>query len=292
MFRRSQRRIVIPFLLPALILTGLFFLYPLVRAGIISFEHFSRTGRTSFTGGEQYRKLVDDPSYTRALKNTFLLTFIGACMLFPPAVAVAWALHQKLYGESFFRFVVFAPAVLSTAVVALMWKFIYHPTIGLIDPALRSAGLGALARTWLGDPTTALPAIAFTVVWQGIGIWVVLLSAGFERLPVEVLEAGRVDGAGEWALFRRIMLPMLRDLMRILLVLWVVQSMQSFAFVQIMTRGGPFGSTDVVSTLMYRTAFDQADFGYAAAMGVTLLFVMLALTVIVNKVLKRDVIQY
>lgn len=292
MFRKAQRRIVIPFLLPALILTGLFFLYPLVRAGIISFEHFSRTGRTSFTGGEQYSKLVNDPSYLRALKNTFLLTFIGACMLFPPAVAVAWALHQKLYGESFFRFVVFAPAVLSTAVVALMWKFIYHPTIGLIDPAMRSAGLGALARTWLGDPSTALPAITFTVIWQGIGIWVVLLSAGFERLPIEVLEAGRVDGAGEWALFRRIMMPMLRDLMRILLVLWVVQSMQSFAFVQIMTRGGPFGSTDVVSTLMYRTAFDQADFGYAAAMGVTLLFVMLALTVIVNKVLKRDVIQY
>lgn len=292
MHRRLQRRIVVPFLLPALALLGVFFVYPLVRTIVISLSEYSRTGLAVFVGGDNYAELFGDPDYFNALKNTFLLAFIGGCMLFPPAVAIAWALSQRLHGERFFRFVVFAPVVLSVAIVSLMWKFLYHPTLGLIDPALKSVGLGALARTWLGDPATALPAVAFTSVWHGIGIWVVLLCAGFERLPKDVLEAGRIDGAGEWRLFWTVMLPMLRDLFRVLIVLWVVQSLQAFAFVFIMTGGGPFGSTDIVGTVMYRAAFDRADFGYAAAMGVVLVVIMLVVAQVLNRVLRRDDLQY
>jgi len=274
--RIAQRRIVLPFLLPALVLLGVFFLYPLGRTVAISLNHYSRTGRATFAGLEQYLRLVDDPAYGNALVNSFKIAFVGGCMLFPPAVAIAWALHQRIRGEKFFRFMVFAPVVLSVAVVSLMWKFLLHPTLGLIDPALRAVNLDVLAKTWLGDPATALPAIAFVTVWQGIGIWVVLLSAGFERLPVEVLDAARIDGAGEWRVFRSVMLPMLADLFRVLVVLWFVQSMQAFAFVWIMTRGGPFGSTDLVGTLAYRTAFEFGDYGYAAAMG-WILFVIVAI---------------
>ncbi|GAA1707154.1 sugar ABC transporter permease [Kribbella yunnanensis] len=292
MLRNAQRRIVIPFLLPAVVLLALFFLYPLVRTFGISLSDWTRTGASRYVGGANYTALLSDPEYRTALKNTFAFTFIGGCMLFPPAVAIAWALNQPIRGERFFRLVVFAPVVLSAAVVALMWKFIYHPTLGLISPAMAELGLGGLAREWLGDPLTALPAVAFTTVWQGIGIWVVLLSAGFERLPRDVLEAGRVDGASEWRLFWSVMMPMLHDLLRILLVLWIVQSMQAFAFVYIMTGGGPFGSTEVVGTLMYRIAIDQTEFGYAAAMGVVLVAVLLIVTTILNKVLKRDDLEY
>lgn len=221
-----------------------------------------------------------------------MMTFVGGCMLFPPAVAIAWALNQRLRGERFYRFVVFAPVVLSVAVVSLMWKFLLHPTLGLINPALESLSLGGLARTWLGDPATALPSVAFVSVWHGIGIWVVLLSAGFARLPAEVLEAGRIDGAGEWRLFRSAMLPMMRDLFRILVVLWFVQSMQAFAFVYIMTRGGPFGSTALAGTLAYSVAFDQGDLGYAAAMGVALVVIILVGTLVLNRVMRRDALEY
>lgn len=292
MLRSAQRRIIIPFLLPALVLLAVFFLYPLIRTVEISMSEFSRTGLSTFAGLDQYRELLEDPDYGNALVNTFMITFVGGCMLFPPAVAIAWALNQRIHGERFFRFVVFAPVVLSVAIVSLMWKFLLHPTLGLINPTLHNIGLGALAKTWLGDPATALPAVAFVSVWHGIGVWVVLLSAGFERLPKEVLEAGRIDGAGEWRLFRSVMLPMLRDLFRILIVLWFVQSMQAFAFVYIMTRGGPFGSTEVVGTLAYRIAFERPDLGYAAAMGVSLVAVILVVAVVLNKVLKRDALEY
>ncbi|KAB8194190.1 ABC transporter permease subunit [Nonomuraea phyllanthi] len=292
MHKAAQRRIIIPFLMPALALLGIFFIYPLVKTVDLSLNEFSRTGMMRFVGIEQYRLLAGDPAFFNSLKNTFLMTLIGSCMLFPPAMAIAWALSQRIHGERFFRFVVFAPVVLSVAVVSLMWKFLYHPTLGLINPALKSMGLGALAKTWLGDPATALAAVTFVSVWHGIGIWIVLLCAGFERLPADVLQAARIDGAGEWRVFRSIMLPMMRDLLRMLAILWVVQSLQTFAFVYIMTAGGPFGSTDTVGTLMYRVAFDRADFGYAAAIGVVLVLVMLTVAKLLNKVMKRDDLQY
>ncbi|ONI81588.1 hypothetical protein ALI144C_20010 [Actinosynnema sp. ALI-1.44] len=292
MYRVAQRRIVIPFLLPAVALLGVFFLYPLGSTVVLSFNEFSRTGMSRFVGLEQYQRLFGDPDYGGALANTFLITLIGGCMLFPPAVAIAWALNQRLRGERFFRFVVFAPVVLSVAIVSLLWKFLLHPTLGLINPALANVGLGALAKTWLGDPATALASVAFVTVWHGIGIWVVLLSAGFERLPKEVLEAARIDGAGEWRVFRSVMLPMMRDLFRVLIVLWFVQSMQAFAYVYIMTRGGPFMSTELVGTLSYRIAFEFGQFGYAATMGVVLVVIILVVAVILNKVLKRDPLEY
>ncbi len=292
MYRIAQRRIVIPFILPALVLLGVFFLYPLVRTIGISLTEWDRTGSQGYTGAANYTYLFGDPEYRNALKNTFLFTFVGGCMLFPPAVAIAWSLSQRIRGERFFRFVTFAPVVLSTAVVALMWKFLYHPTLGLISPPLREIGLGALAKEWLGDPRTALPAVAFTTVWHGLGIWVVLLCAGFERLPSSVLEAARVDGASEWRVFYSVMLPLMRDLFRVLVVLWVVQSMQAFVFIFIMTAGGPFGSSEVVGTLMYRVAFELSDFGYAAAMGVVLVVTTLVLALVLNKVLKRDELEY
>ncbi|MGH1564698.1 carbohydrate ABC transporter permease [Mumia sp. DW29H23] len=292
MYRSAQRRIIIPFLLPAFVMLALFFLYPLVRTVDLSMNEFSRTGTLTFVGLDQYERLSGDPDFYNALKNTFLLTIIGAVMLFPPAIALAWALSHRLRGERFFRFFVFAPVVLSVAVVSLMWKFLLHPTLGIVNPALEGLGLGALARTWLGDPATALAAVTFVSVWHGIGIWVVLLCAGFERLPTDVIEAARIDGAGEVRILFGVMLPMLGDLLRMLFVLWFVQSMQAFAFIYIMTNGGPFGSTETVGTLMYNIAFDQGDFGYAAAMGAVLVVLLLVVAKLLNKVMKRDELQY
>lgn len=292
MFKKSQRRIIIPFLLPAAVLLTVFFLYPLGRTIELSFNEFSRTGRSTFVGLDQYTALFGDPQYLNSLKNAALLAVIGGCMLFPPAIAIGWAFNQKLRGESIFRFLIFAPVVLSVSVVALMWKFIFHPTLGLINPAFKALGLGDIVPVLLGDPATALPAVAFASVWHGIGIWIILISAGFSRMPVDVLEAGRLDGAGEWRLFWNVMLPMMSDLFRTLIILWVVQSLQAFAFVYIMTGGGPYFSSDITATLMYRTAFERGDFGYAAAMGVVLVVLLLFAALGLNKLLKRDDIEY
>lgn len=292
MFARSQRRLTLPFLLPALILLGTFFLYPLARTFVISLSEYTRTGRSRLVGFENYLALFGAGDYLMSLRNAVLLAVIGGCMLFPPAVAIAWAFHHRLHGERVFRFLIFSPVVLSVAVVALMWKFIFHPTLGLINPAFAALGLGEVVPVLLGDPRTALPAVAFAAVWHGIGIWIILISAGFSRLPAEVLEAARIDGAGEWQVFRRVMLPMMSDLFRVLIVLWFVQSLQAFAFVYIMTDGGPFFSSEITATLMYRTAMDRAEFGYAAAMGIVLVLILLIVALGLNRLLKRDDLEY
>lgn len=292
MFRRSQRRIILPFLLPALVLLSVFFLFPLARTFQMSLSEFTRTGRSTFVGFDQYAQLFGDPAYFNSLKNAIVLAFVGGAMLFPVAIAIAWAFHQRLRGESFFRFAIFSPVVLSVAVVALMWKFIFHPTLGLINPAFEAIGLGDLVPVLLGNPATALPAVAFVAVWHGIGIWIILISAGFSRLPPDVIEAARLDGAGEWRIFFSVMLPMMRDVFRVLIILWIVQSLQAFAFVFIMTGGGPFFSSDITATLMYRVAFDRGDFGYAAAMGIVLVGLLLIVALGLNKLLKRDDLEY
>jgi raffinose/stachyose/melibiose transport system permease protein len=292
MYRKSQRRIIVPFLLPALVLLAVFFIYPLLRTFEISLSEFTRTGRSTFVGLEQYGELFGDEMYFNSLKNAIVLAFVGGAMLFPPAIAIAWAFHQKLRGESFFRFAIFSPVVLSVAVVALMWKFIFHPTLGLINPTFDAIGLGDFIPILLGNPSTALPAVAFVAVWHGIGIWVILISAGFSRLPPDVIEAARLDGAGEWRIFRSVMLPMMSDLFRVLIILWFVQSLQAFAFVFIMTGGGPFFSSDITATLMYRVAFERGDFGYAAAMGIVLVGILLVIALGLNKLLKRDDLEY
>ncbi|MGY4719034.1 ABC transporter permease subunit [Naumannella cuiyingiana] len=283
---------MIPFLLPASLLLTVFFLYPLARTVELSTQEFSRTGRASFVGMAQYADVIGDERFLQSLGHAVLLAMVGGLMLFPPAIAIAWAFNQRLHGERVFRFLIFAPVVLSVAVVALMWKFIFHPTLGLINPAFASIGFGDLIPILLGDPRTALPAIALVAVWHGIGIWILLISAGFSRMPADVLEAGRLDGAGEWKLFTRIMLPMMSDLFRTLIILWVVQSLQAFAFVYIMTDGGPYFSSDIPATVMYRTAFDTGDFGSAAAMGVIVVVLLMAAALVLNKLLKRDSIEY
>ena len=292
MFRRAQRRIVVPFILPAMTLLAVFFLYPLGRTVQISMSEYGRTGDSTFVGGDQYSLLLHDSAYLASVQHALILAFVGGAMLFPPAIAVAWAFHQRLRGEAFFRMAIFSPVVLSVAVVALMWKFVMHPTLGLINPAFDKVGLGSFVPTLLGNPDTALPAVTFVVVWHGIGIWIVLISAAFSRLPADVIEAARLDGAGELRIFWHVMLPLMRDLLRVLVVLWCVQSLQTFAFVFIMTNGGPFGSSDIPATLMFRTAFAQGNFGYAAAMGIVLVGLLLVVAGGLSRLFGRGDLEY
>ncbi|MET9318198.1 sugar ABC transporter permease [Kribbella sp. NPDC003505] len=292
MFRRAQQRLIVPFVLPALGLLTVFFLYPLVRTFQISMSEYSRTGRATFVGAEQYGELLHDSQYLSAVQHALIMAFVGGAMLFPPAIAVAWAFHHRLRGETFFRMAIFSPVVLSVAVVALMWKFVMHPTLGLINPLFDRLGLGDIIPILLGNPHTALPAVTFVAVWHGIGVWIVLMSAGFSRLPTDVIEAARIDGCGEWRTFWHVMLPLMRDLLRVLVILWFVQSLQAFAFVFIMTSGGPFGSSEIPATLMFRTAFDQGDFGYAAAMGIVLVGLLLVVAGTLSRLLKRSNLEY
>jgi ABC-type sugar transport system permease subunit len=285
---RAQRRLFWPFVVPALVLFVIVFIGPIVLSVLYSFGDVGSSGQPLLRNLDHYRHAFGDRVFWSSLKNTLIYSAESTIVLFVPAIFLAWCLAQVRRWRRFFRVVVFAPVVISVLVASLVWKFLLNPTFGPLDVALRGVHLDWLAIPWLGDSRTAMPAVVVAAVWQSLGLWVVLISAGLERIDPDLYEAARVDGAGRWAEFRHISVPQLWPVLRSLILLWIVQAVQVFAFVYIMTGGGPAGETAVVSTYIYDTAFTGQQFGYAAALATIVLVVTGLMGVVVARILRRS----
>lgn len=285
---KYRRRLVVPFLLPALAFVAVFFIVPAGQTVYLSFTDWYGTFRTSeFVGLRNYRDLADDPLFSEAVKNTFVYFGLSLVLLFPLALFISWALLQVKRGRSFFQFWIFAPAVLSVAVAGVMWKFILNPNFGIVNEVLRAVGLDSLTRAWLGDPSTAMLGIVVTIIWHGIATWIILIIAGMDRIPQELVEASRLDGASEWRTYWNVTFPLLWPVLSTLLVLWFIQSMQTFAFIYVMTQGGPAGATEVMGTYMYRVSFEGRMFAFGSAMAVVMTAIVLVVSLVGNRLLKR-----
>ncbi|HNS51597.1 MAG TPA: sugar ABC transporter permease [Anaerolineae bacterium] len=294
MYQRSRRKLVIPFLAPALLLYTALLFIPLVQTMWRSLTNwYGHGGERVFWGLRNYRLMFMDPQFLNAAKNTGLFALSGGVILFIPAVFVSWALTQRIRGRSIFRYIIVAPVVLSTVSVALLWKLLYDPVFGPINNLLRAIGLEQLALPWLGDPRTALLAVVIAATWQQLGTWVILLSAGLERVPVELLEAARIDGASEWKVFWKVTLPLVWGVLRLLIIVWLISSLQVFGQVYVMTPAGSVGgSTTVVGILIYERAFHSYQWGLACAMATFLMIVILVVSLVANKLTKRESIEY
>lgn len=297
MFQQSRRRLILPFVAPQLLIYLLVVFVPVLLTIYYGFTDWQGHGNPiHFNGLNNYRIALRDTNFRNALVNSVQLTLVGGVILFLPAIYMAWSLQQPFRARRVFSFVILAPLVIAASVAGLMWKAIYNPTQGLINPVLDFFHLGDLARPWLGDPRYALTAIIIASVWHGIGSWVLLISAGIDRIPVDLPDAARLDGANEWQVFRGITLPLLWEVLRILLVLWVIQALQAFTFIFVMTGpisvGGPLGSTDVMATYVYRVAFIDFKWAYGAAMATTMLVMILLLSLLVNRVTSRETVEY
>lgn len=286
---RAQRRLFWPFLIPSLVLFAGVFLGPIVLNVLYSFGDVGSSGQPQIKGLSHYGDAFGDHVFWSSLEHTLIYAGESTVILFVPAVFLAWCLAQVRRWRRFFRVMVFAPVVVSILVASLVWKFLLNPTWGLVDALLRAVGLSSLAIPWLGDTRTAMLAVVVAAVWQSLGLWVVLISAGLERIDPDLYEAARVDGANRWAEFWRISLPQLYPVLRALILLWVVQAVQVFAFVYVMTpSGGPAGVTAVVSTYIYDEAFTSQDYGYAACLATIVLVLTGVLGVVVAAVLRRS----
>jgi ABC-type sugar transport system permease subunit len=284
-------------LLPQLLLYTVFTLIPIVATVALALTNWSQAGRPSFIGLLNFRLILTDHLFRNAVQHSLYYAAAGGGLLFVPALVIAWCFTQPVRAKSFFRFLILAPVVLSISVAGLMWKWIYNPTMGLFNPALKAVGLGWLALPWLGEPATALTAIIVANLWHGIGIWVLLLLAGLDRLPPEVADAARVDGANERQVFFLITLPLLWELVRILIVLWVMDALQAFAFVFVMTAaesgvGGPMGSTDVMATYVYTVTFRGFNWAYGMALATAMMLLIFVVSMFTNRALLRETVEF
>ena len=190
-------------------------------------------------------------------------------------------------GRLWFRVAIFTPVMLPMVVVAVLWSFVYNPDFGLVNATLGALGLEQLQRVWLGDPATALAAVSVVSGWVYAGFYMMIFYAAFRQIPHEVLEAGRLDGAGEWALFRRVKVPMIRSVLWVGVLLCVTGGFQGFDLFFVLTNGGPYGATEIPTTYLVKTVFRNGEVGYGSAMAVVLTVIVLGVGLAYSRIARR-----
>lgn len=277
----GQYRLAILLLLPASLIYAAFVITPVIESFVISFfrwDGYSVSMR--FVGLDNFRELVGDAVFWKALYHNFLLVVLSLVIQLPIALVLAAILTGRVWARGLWRTVYFAPMILPTAAIGIIWGYVYHPVDGLLNQALRGLGLDTLCRGWLGESETALLAIVVVISWRFIGFHMVLLMAGMETIPESLYEAARIDGASAWRNFVHITLPLCRPFLRISVVLSIVGSLKYFDLVYIMTEGGPPDhATELVSTYMFKEGIGADRWGYGSALATALFLVTMAVSV-------------
>jgi len=266
----------------------LFLLYPLGRSVQISLYDWNGATLATWAGLDNYADVVTDPALRSAFGHALVLVFFYAMLPVVIGLGLASILNRaRVRGLAFFRTVVFLPQVVAMVVIAVAWRRMYAPD-GSVNDLLRAVGLESLTRGWLGDYTTALPAVGFIGTWFEIGLVTVLLLAGMGRIPGELFEAARLDGAGPVREFFAVTLPSVRGEISVALTLTVIAALRTFDLVYVTTRGGPGQSTSVPSFEVYNRAFQQGRVGSAAAIAVVLTLVIFAISFGITRIAERD----
>ena len=281
--RNRQLALILCFLLPSLIVFFLYRLLPLGWNVILSFQAWSPLKPAGWIGFEHYAEMwTYDDVFWVALKNT--LIFIAAAPIaIALALGVALLVNSDLKGASVSRTIVFLSYPLMAVAVGIIWRWMYDERGGIINYALRSSGLISKPLGFLQDFDLALPSVIFAEIWQVLGFYMIILLTGLQSIPQNLYEAARIDGAPAVARFFRITLPMLRPSIFLCVVVGILNSFSSFDLVYIMTNGGPGHATELLITHIYKSAFVQTKFDYAAALTVVQFALLLVLTVAANK---------
>ncbi|RNG39123.1 carbohydrate ABC transporter permease [Streptomyces botrytidirepellens] len=274
------------YVLPALLVYAVFLLYPFGQSVWLSFVHWDGLTVATPAGFDNYRDLFGDPALRAPFAHALLLLVFYAALPVAIGLLLAAAMSRvRIHGMTFFRTVLFLPQVLALIVVAVAWRSILAPD-GLLNDTLRAVGLGSLARPWLGDYTWALPAVGVIGTWVGTGLCMVLFLAGVQRIPRELYEAARIDGAGPVREFLAVTLPALRPHIAVALTLTIVAGLRNFDLIYVTTSGGPGNATSVPAYEVYHRAFETNQVGSAAAVGVALTVLIFALTVTVSRLVE------
>jgi len=281
---RRHQPIAYLYLLPALAIYGLFLLIPLLHSAWISLYQWDGLTQATWNGANNYLDIVKDPELRAAFAHSLELIVFYAVI--PVAVALLLAgvmvRGSRIRFLSGFRVILFMPQVIASVVVGTMWAMLFDPA-GVVNTVLNAIGLGGLTTDWLGNFSTALPTVGTIGTWTEVGLCLVLFLAGISRIPTELYEAARLDGAGPVAEFLSVTLPGLRRQLVIALVLTVTAAMRNFDVIYVTTRGGPGRATTVPSFEVYHRAFEINQVGSASAVGVTLLATIAVLVVLINR---------
>ena len=272
--------------LPAVILTLMFTIWPTVQALYLSFTNATSLGlNNKFVWLDNYIYMFHDKSFIQALKNTAKLMAVVPVITIFCSLVLAFVLNQcKLKEMVLYRTLFYFPNIVSLTVVGIIWSFVFHPNVGIVNKILGAVGLESLQRSWLGDSKPALWCIAFTLLWQAAGYYMVMHIAAMDGISPEIYESATLDGASAWRKLISITMPLMKDIIGITFVLALSGTINlSFVLSQVMTGGGPNGASSVLLQYMYTQGFVNGNFGYAMAITVFTLAISVALSMLSRK---------
>ena len=272
--------------LPAVILTLMFTIWPTVQALYLSFTNATSLGlNNKFVALDNYIYMFHDKSFIQALTNTAKLMAVVPVITIFCSLVLAFVLNQcKLKEMVLYRTIFYFPNIVSLTVVGIIWSFVFHPNVGIVNKILGAVGLENLQRSWLGDSKTALWCISFTLLWQAAGYYMVMHIAAMDGISPEIYESATLDGASAWRKLVSITMPLMKDIIGITFVLALSGTINlSFVLSQVMTGGGPNGASSVLLQYMYTQGFVNGNFGYAMAITVFTLAISVALSMLSRK---------
>jgi N-acetylglucosamine transport system permease protein len=304
MERLRRHGFIAGFLLVPFALYSVFVISPYVQAFQISLTDWDGyAGELTYVGLENFGKLLADEAFWQALRNHGLILLVLPIVTIVIALFFSYLLNlgggssgagmKGIWGSTFYRVVFFFPQVLAVAVVGVLFRAIYRPDeYGVVNGLLIKLGLDPVG--WLVEPDLALWSVIAVMVWQAVGFYVVLFSAGMAAIPKDYFEAAALDGAGRFRLFFSITLPLLRDTVQVGWVYLGIAAFDGFALIQVLVgdKGEPDGTTSVLPVQIWKTAFSYTDYGYASAMGVALFFLTVTFAVLTLRTTRRERIEY
>ncbi len=290
MISRRKRQKILPwlFIAPTFFFLGMFTYYPALRSLFLSFSH-SNIARMEpvFAGLANYRRAFNTPLFWTVVRNNIFYAVWTVPLTLLLALVLALLVNQKLRGSSLFRTSYFYPQVIPMAAASMIWLYILIPGYGFLNYVLSRFGIPNIE--WVADRRFAMWALIIVAIWRNAGYYMVIFLSGLQQLPTEIYEVATIDGASTWKKFRHITWPLLSPTTFFTFVIAMINSFQAVDQVYIMTRGGPGNSTNMFVYYIYQVAFRFWDFGYASALTVILLVVLLAFTVLAFLLLEKRV---
>jgi multiple sugar transport system permease protein len=285
--RRGQQWLVgYGFLLPDVIGLAVFVGLPILGAFYLSFHDWSGIGAREFSGLANYETLIKDKAFLHSLKITAIYTFSFVPLLYVFALALALLVNQGLALTGFLRSAFFAPFMVSLVVASVVWSFMLQDPAGVINTIIGLFGIEP--QPWLGSTRFALISVILVTLWQAVGYSMIIFLAGLQDIPSVYYEAARIDGAGAWARFRHITLPLLKPTTVFVLIISFIGAFQLFDPIFVMTQGGPADATETTVYYIYETAFEFLQMGYASALSVVLFAIILIVSLLQLKVFRGE----
>lgn len=295
----QKYRLIVPFLLPAVLLYGVFVVWPYAQAIYASLTSWRGVSpNRPFVGLENYRRLLDDSRFLEALgRNGQLLIVLPLVTIVISLVFAALFTQggQAIRGAGFYRIVFFFPQVIPAVIVGILWSYVYTPNIGLLNGVLRNVGLGGLERSWLTDPATVLWAIVAVAIWSSVGFYMVIFLAAMQSIPSSFYEAAVLDGANRWTSFKDITFPLIWETVRTSIIYLSIAALDFFILIIVVSGGSTtMGAqrAEVAALYLYNQAFDRNRWGYASAIGVVLLLLTLVLSVGIMRLTRRETYEF